>query len=332
MIPVATISSFLLGFQSSHPNGWSRRSNDVCPTSSTRNVSQVRASADQPNRSVGWGLNTAVIAVREHTEFMARLTQVDLNELNQSFEQDSPLDLLRWVKEIFGERAAMLSAMQRAGCAVCHMIGHARLEIPILFVDTGVNFQETLDTRDRVARDYGLDVITLSPLKSMEEQTKELGILYLTPEGQKQCCSLRKIEPLLQAKGRFDCLVGSLRRAEGGRRSTIPIVSIDVEMNCLRVNPLANFTDFELETYLAENDVIVNPLHAQGYTTIGCNRCTTPVLPTEPKRAGRWRHLGSWSAYCEINPSDRAGCLVKSVDLSDDLVDRLLGRKTDFAI
>ena len=247
---------------------------------------------------------------------MARLTQADLNELNQSFEQDSPADLLRWVREMFGERAAMLSAMQRAGCVVCHMIGRERLNMPILFVDTGVNFQETLDTRDRVAKEYGLNVITLVPLKTMEEQTKELGILYLTPEGQKQCCSLRKIEPLLQAKGRFDCLVGSLRRAEGGRRGTIPIISIDVQMN-----------------YVAEHDVIVNPLHSQGYTTIGCNRCTTPVLPNEPKRAGRWRHLGMWSAYCEINPSDRAGGgLVKSIDLSQDLVDRLLGRKTDFAI
>ena len=263
---------------------------------------------------------------------MARLTQADLNELNQSFEQDSPADLLRWVKEMFGDRAAMLSAMQRAGCVVCHMIGRERLGMPILFVDTGVNFQETLDTRDRVAKEYGLNVITLSPLKTMEEQTKELGILYLTPEGQKQCCSLRKIEPLLQAKGRFDCLVGSLRRAVGGKRGTIPIVSIDVQMNCVRVNPLANFTDEDLDAYLVEHNVIVNPLHSQGYTTIGCNRCTTPVLPNEPKRAGRWRHLGMWSAYCEINPSDRAGGLVKSIDLSQDLVDRLLGRKTDFAI
>jgi phosphoadenosine phosphosulfate reductase len=225
-----------------------------------------------------------------------------------------------------------LSAMQRAGSMVCHMIGQHKLEIPVLFVDTGVNFQETLDTRDRLAREYGLKIITLTPRLTMEEQTREMGILYLTPEGQKKCCSMRKSEPLLQAKGQFDCLIGSLRRAEGGKRGNIPILSVDPEMNCVRANPLANVTDDQLKSYLKEHDVIVNPLHAQGYTTIGCNRCTTPVLPDEPKRAGRWRHLGTWSAYCEINPTDRDGGLSKAIDLPSDLIDRILGQKTDFAI
>lgn len=263
---------------------------------------------------------------------MSRITQADLNGINEAFEQDSPLDILRWTREIFGDRVAMLSAMQRAGSMVCHMIGTQKLNIPILFVDTGVNFQETLDTKDRLAAEYGLNVITLSPKLSMEEQIRDYGILYLTPEGQKQCCQMRKTDPLLQAKGRYDCLVGSLRRAEGGRRGNIPIVSIDTEMNCIRVNPLANTTDDQLKSYLSENRVIINPLHSQGYTTIGCNRCTTPVLPDEPKRAGRWRHLGTWSAYCEINPTDRIGGLSKGIDLPTDLIDRILGQKTDFAI
>lgn len=263
---------------------------------------------------------------------MARFTQADLNELNQTFEQDSPHDLLRWTKDVFGDRVAALSAMQRAGSIVCHMIGSLQLKIPILFVDTGVNFQETLETRDRIAHEYGLEIISLVPRQTMEEQTAQYGILYLTPEGQKQCCYIRKTEPLLQVKGQYDCLIGSLRRAEGGRRGNVPVLSIDTQMNCIRVNPLAQFTDEQLETYLVEHKVIVNPLHAQGYTTIGCNRCTTPVLPNEPKRAGRWRHLGSWSAYCEINPTDRDGGLSKSIDLPEDLIDRMLGRKTDFAI
>jgi phosphoadenosine phosphosulfate reductase len=263
---------------------------------------------------------------------MARFTQADLNELNQSFEDRSPVDLLRWTKDIFGDRVAALSAMQRAGSVVCHMIGQHQLGMAVLFVDTGVNFQETLETRDRVASEYGLKIITLLPARTMDEQTRQFGILYLSPEGQKKCCFMRKTEPLLLAKGQFDCLIGSLRRAEGGKRGNVPILSVDPQMNCLRVNPLANFSDEQLESYLVEHNVIVNPLHAQGYTTIGCNRCTTPVLPDEPKRAGRWRHLGTWSAYCEINPTDRDGGLSKSIDLPQDLIDRLLGRTTDFAI
>ena len=263
---------------------------------------------------------------------MARLTQADLNDINQTFEHDSPLELLRWAQEIFGNRVAMLSAMQRAGSMVCHMIGHNKLAIPILFVDTGVNFQETLETRDRLAKEYGLNIITLNPRLTMEDQIHEFGVLYLTPEGQKKCCQMRKTEPLLETKGQYDCLVGSLRRAEGGKRGKIPILSVDTQMNCVRVNPLANVSDDELKSYLAEHHVIVNPLHSQGFTTIGCNRCTTPVMPDEPPRAGRWRHLGTWSAYCEINPTDRDGGLSKAIDLPSDLIDRLLGQKTDFAI
>jgi len=80
------------------------------------------------------------------------------------------------------------------------------------------------------------------------------------------------------------------------------------------------------------HNVIVNPLHAQGYATIGCNRCTTPVLPNEPQRAGRWRHLGSWSMYCGINPTDFERDSAIAIDISQDLIDRILGRRTDFVI
>jgi len=263
---------------------------------------------------------------------MARLSQADLIPLNRAFEERSPEDLLRWAKTVFGDRVAALSAMQMAGSVVCHMLSQLKLDVPVVFVDTGVNFQETLDTRDRLAHDYGLEVITLHPQETMAEQTARLGVLYLTPEGQKQCCQLRKHEPLQRAKGRWDCLIGSLRRAEGGRRNHCPILSVDPPMNCIRLNPLATMTDEAMAAYIAEHHVIVNPLHAQGFTTIGCNRCTTPVLPNEPKRAGRWRHLGPWSVYCEINPTDVEGGTAVAVDLPQDLVDRIFGRVTDFAI
>ena len=107
---------------------------------------------------------------------MPRFTQADLNELNHTFEQDSAQDLLRWTKDVFGGRVAALSAMQRAGSVVCHMIGQLKLDIPVLFVDTGVNFQETLETRDRIAQEYDLKIISLVPRQTMEEQTTEYGL------------------------------------------------------------------------------------------------------------------------------------------------------------
>lgn len=263
---------------------------------------------------------------------MPKLTQADLIPLNQTFDDRNPADLLRWAKQVFGDRIAALSAMQMAGSVVAHMMSQLKLETPILFVDTGVNFQETLDTRDRIAKDYGLNVITLHPQLTMAEQTAKYGVLYLTVEGQQQCCEMRKTEPMLQVKGQYDCLIGSLRRAEGGKRNRCPIVSVDPPMNCVRVNPLANFTDEQMDAYIAEHHLIVNPLHEQGFTTISCNRCTTPVLPNEPKRAGRWRHLGPWSVYCGINPTDIDGGTSVAVDLPQDVIDRLFGRETDFAI
>lgn len=269
---------------------------------------------------------------QDRTDRMPKLTQADLAPLNQTFEERTPHELLRWAKQVFGDRLAALSAMQKSGSVVCHMMSQLQLQTPVLFVDTGVNFQETLDTRDQIASQYGLDVITLQPELTMQQQTEKYGVLYLTSEGQQHCCEMRKTAPLLKVRGQYDCLIGSLRRAEGGRRDRCPILSVDPPMNCIRVNPLANFNDELLAAYIAEHNVVVNPLHTQGFSTISCNRCTTPVLPNEPPRAGRWRHLGPWSVYCGINPTDVDGGTGPSVELSQDLIDRVFGRVTDFAI
>lgn len=263
---------------------------------------------------------------------MALLTQADLADLNATLEGRSPQELMQWAKTTFGERAAILSAMQRAGAILCHMAHAIPIDFEVLFVDTGVLFQETLETRDRIAREYGLRVTTLSPEESMEDQTTRLGVLYLTPEGQERCCEMRKTAPLMKMKGRYDALVASLRRGDGEKRSKVPILAVDPKMNCLRVNVLATFTDSQVRDYLAEHKVIVNPLHAQGYPTVGCNRCTTPVLPEEPKRAGRWRHLGPWAMYCGINPTDLDRGTDRGIDLPQALIDKVLGRKTDFVI
>lgn len=264
---------------------------------------------------------------------MARLTQADLADLNHTFEERTPQELIQWAHSVFGDRLAALSSMQKNGSLVCHMLKELQLPVPVLFVDTEVLFQETLTTRDRFVEEYGLNVVTLKPELTMEQQTDKYGVLYLTPEGQEKCCHMRKTEPLLKAKGQYDAMLGSLRRGDGGNRERTPILAIDTEMNCVRVNVLVNFTDQQVEKYIAENAVIINPLHFQGFSTIGCNRCTTPVLKDEPKRAGRWRHLGPWAVYCGINPTDRlTGDAAPAVDLPQDLIDRLLGRETDYMI
>lgn len=235
-----------------------------------------------------------------------RLTQADLAPLNRRFEGAEPLAILRFVREVFGARAVILSGMQRAGTALCHMADRAGLDLDVLFVDTGVMHAETLATRDELSlRCPRLRVVTLRPERSFLEQTREEGLLYLSREGQERCCELRKTAPLHAQRGRYDALIGPLRRDEGGARAEVLPFALDLPMNALRVHPFAHFTREALDAYFAANlDAIENPLHRMGFPTIGCFPCTTPVLPGEPERAGRWRHLASVD-YCGINPVDR---------------------------
>src|ERR1700733_10643469 len=111
---------------------------------------------------------------------MARFTQADLTELNKTFEERTPQELIRWTCEVFGTRVAALSVMQKAGSVVCHMLHTMRRPMKIIFIDTGVLFEETLATRDQIAAAYGLEIVTLKPRLTMAEQTAKHGILYLS--------------------------------------------------------------------------------------------------------------------------------------------------------
>ncbi|MFO0555976.1 MAG: phosphoadenylyl-sulfate reductase [Polyangiaceae bacterium] len=233
------------------------------------------------------------------------LTTEALTPLSDELAELEPLDILRVVHRAWGRRAAILTGMQLAGTALCHMADRAGLDFDVVFVDTGVLHVETLATRDRLVETHPrLRVVTLRPAQTFAEQTRERGVLYLSKEGQEQCCELRKSAPLAELRGRYDVLLGALRRDEGGRREKVAAIEIDPALGGLRVHPLVHVTMADLERYVREHtDVVVNPLHAMGYRTIGCFPCTTPVRPDENERAGRWRHLADVT-YCGINPSD----------------------------
>jgi phosphoadenosine phosphosulfate reductase len=258
-----------------------------------------------------------------------RVTDSSLEPLNERFFRAPPGEILRFVHRVFGRRAAILTSMQRAGTLLCRLAEREGLDFDALFVNTGVLHPQTLATRDELARTHGrLTVLTLLPERSFEEQTAEEGLLYLSKEGQERCCALRKAEPLRRMRGRYDVLVSALRRDEGGARARVVPFSIDAEMNALRVHPLAAVTREELDRMIAEDpEVVVNPLHAMGFTTLGCFPCTTPVRPDEPERAGRWRHLAD-VAYCGINPVDR-GKRDEAIEIADRYADGLgLARAT----
>lgn len=257
---------------------------------------------------------------------MMILTRDALAPLNDRLEGRSPTEILGWASAVFGRRAALLSSMQRAGGALCHMADRAGYSFDVLFVDTGVLHAETLATRDALAKTHRrLSVVTLHPARSFADQTREEGLLYLTKEGQERCCDLRKSEPLRFIRGRYDAMISSLRRDEGGARSKIRCVELDPEAGALRVHPFVTLTAAGLDAYLeAHPDVALNPLHSMGFPTIGCFPCTTPVRPDEAERAGRWRHLADVT-YCGINPTDRGSVTEPSMELDARYREALLG-------
>jgi phosphoadenosine phosphosulfate reductase len=247
-----------------------------------------------------------------------RLSRRDLEAINAHLKGRRPEEVLSWANATFGPRAAILCSMQKAGTALCHMAERAGLGFDVIFVDTGVLHEQTLRTRDELARTHRrLRVITLSPEQNFAEQTRARGLLYLTKEGQEECCDLRKTVPLHAIAGRYDAFILALRRQEGGARSRIATVELDEPMGALRVHPMVDYTSAELDAYHSSHPgAVLNPLHAMGFPTIGCFPCTTPVRPDEPERAGRWRHLAGVE-YCGINPTDRSASGEPSIELDD---------------
>ncbi|GIX44110.1 MAG: phosphoadenylyl-sulfate reductase [Candidatus Hydrogenedentota bacterium] len=247
------------------------------------------------------------------------LKELDLTTLNTALSTASPQEVIRWAVDTFGARLAMQSSMQKTACALMHMAAEICPEIEIIFVDTGVHFPETLALRDEYQQRFHLNIRTVAPKLTWEEQFAKYGRhLYLyddefDPPGYRECCRLRKEIPFLEAvQGRFDAVIGGLMRAEGGTRSRIDVVSPDPRLPGYKIYPLAHWSEEQVDAYIREHDLPVHPLYAHGYASIGCHTCTTPIREGEPKRAGRWRHIREAhperykdGLYCGINLEDR---------------------------
>jgi phosphoadenosine phosphosulfate reductase len=245
---------------------------------------------------------------------MVDRVELDLTETNERLLSSDAEGRIRWAVEAFGRGAVLLSSMQKTASVLMHLFHRMGLDNEVLFVDTGYHFPETLRLRDAFMRRYRLNLVTLYPDLTPEQQEKTFEKkLYLYVDGQKECCRLRKTVPYInhmrQSAHRLT-MVG-LRRTEGGRRSRLEPLTPDPRIQGYTLHPICDWTDEQIERYLADNDVPEHPLHKQSYPSIGCECCTTPVAPGEDPRAGRWRHLrepgDDGPKYCNINFSDGSG-------------------------
>jgi phosphoadenosine phosphosulfate reductase len=242
------------------------------------------------------------------------MTKLDLDASNRELASLSARDRIAWGVSRFGQKAVLLSSMQQTSSVLMHLFHAMKLPNEILFVDTGFHFHETLAVRDEFLRRYGLNVVTLYPKNTPERQEQLYGVkLYQFSDGQKQCCDMRKEQPFVEAmkKAGHQLVMNGLRRADGGKRSSIDFLGTDPRFDGYKLNPILDWTDEQLTEYLESNNVFVHPLHAKQYPSIGCACCTTPVEPGEDPRAGRWRHLRTKDddgpRYCGINFSDGSG-------------------------
>jgi phosphoadenosine phosphosulfate reductase len=202
---------------------------------------------------------------------------------------EQALAVLRWAGETFGDGFAVTSSM--ADGLLSHLASRAVPGVHVVFLDTGYHFAETIGTRDWVSSVMPITLVDVRPEQTVAEQDAEYGA-QLHDRDPDLCCSLRKVRPLAKALAGYAAWGSGVRRDESPTRAGTKVVDWDAKRGMVKVNPLAAWTQDDVDTYVAEHQVPVNPLQEIGYASIGCAPCTRPVAPGEDPRAGRWAGRG----------------------------------------
>lgn len=227
-------------------------------------------------------------------------TAAELEELARIAGPDlelAPAELIiEWAVEQFGDRFCVTSSMSDA--VLADLAGKVAPGIDVVFLDSGYHFAETIGTRDAVAATLPVNVVTVRPERSVAEQdaTEGSDLFASDPD---RCCFLRKVEPLRDALAGYDAWATGLRRDETHNRVIAPVVGWDAGKGKVKVSPLARWSAADIDRYIEDNDVLVNPLRYDGYPSIGCWPCTARVVPGEDDRSGRWS--GSTKNECGIH-------------------------------
>ena len=214
-------------------------------------------------------------------ESMQELAERASHEL----ESASAIEILRWAAEHFGNDWCVASSM--ADAVLPHLASRVRPGVDVIFLDTGYHFAETIGMRDAVQAVLPVSVRTVLPLRSVSQQDAEFGA-RLHDRDPGACCAMRKVEPLSRALAPYRAWASGLRRADSASRAGTRVVEWDAKHDMVKLNPIAGWSDEDVDSYVAQNGILVNPLLSDGYGSIGCAPCTRRLLPGEGVRAGRW--------------------------------------------
>ncbi len=214
--------------------------------------------------------------------------------------------LLRRAYGLFGRSMALVSSFGIESAVLLDMVARIDPGLPVIFLDTGRLFAETLAYRDRLR-----ELLGLSDLRTVRPDPAELARLdadgTLWRRDPDLCCALRKSEPLDRALSGFRAWITGRKRYQGGLRRHLPLVERDPLRAAFKLNPLATWSPGDVRRYCAQRGLPPHPLALRGYASVGCAVCTTPTAPGEPPRAGRWRGLDKSECGIHLPPACAGG-------------------------
>lgn len=227
-----------------------------------------------------------------------RMTAEQIAAANRELADASAETILRWAVKTFGDKLTMATAFGAEGCCLIHLLADIDPALRIFNLDTGYQFAETLELRERIKERYGIEVEMIRPeLTVAEYEAEHGGPLYrLRPD---QCCHDRKLQPLRQALAGYDAWISAIRRDQTSHRAAAGVVQWDAKFNLVKINPLLAWTRKDVWSFILRHDIPYNPLHDHGYPSIGCWPCTAAVGAGEDERAGRW--AGSAKKECGLH-------------------------------
>ncbi len=226
-------------------------------------------------------------------------TEKELAALNARFEQASAEDILRWAWETFGPSVVASSSFQTQSVPLLHLISRVCPAMPILFIDTGFHFPETLAFRDDLQARYGLNIVTVHPEITKSELFRRYGegLYRRDPD---LCCYINKVRPMQKAlEGKLAWVTG-VRRDQTAHRAKLRTLELQ-PTGILKIHPLLRWTKEDIAAYRERHQLPVHPLYHLGYLSVGCAPCTRPVLVGENERAGRWADSGKTECGLHLN-------------------------------
>jgi phosphoadenosine phosphosulfate reductase len=217
--------------------------------------------------------------------------QSELNSLNAEFAHYELADALKALRQRFSGKIAFSSSLGLEDQVITDAIFSQALAIEVFTLDTGRQFPENYATLDATLKKYAQPIRVLYPNTQALEQyvsAKGINALYESVANRKQCCAIRKIEPLNRALQGVEVWITGLRAAQSAYRSDMQLFEWDAMRQLLKFNPLLHWSLKQIRAYIAEHNVPYNPLHDQGFPSIGCQPCTRAITVGEDERAGRW--------------------------------------------